>query len=115
MEEQLQSTNWESLLEEKSVTEMYDILTDTTLKISATCVPKRKVTYRTYRSKYKRERRNIWTKIKKAKSYIVKEKRVTHYKNLIKTLEMELVQCYIKENEERENDAISKIKENRQY
>ena len=112
LEEQLQSTNWESLLEEKSVTEMYDILTDTTLKISATCVPKRKVTYR---SKYKRERRNIWTKIKKAKSYIVKEKRVTHYKNLIKTLEMELVQCYIKENEEMENDAISKIKENPKF
>ena len=108
----LENTQWDSLLENKSITEMYDIITAKTLQISETSVPQRKPKQKT---KFCRERRNIWTKLKKAKDNIRKNKRVIHYKNQIESLEKQLVQSYIDEKEQRENDAISKIKENPRY
>ena len=112
MTQEIESINWDIVLENHSVTDMYEKITEEIFEISKKWVPQRRTKRK---NKFNRERRNIWSKMKKAKNYIQSSYRVIHYKNVIKSLEEELIQTYIEENEEKENHAISMIKENPKY
>ena len=112
IESELESIDWDTLTENKSATEIYNIMTRLTLQISEKYVPKRKTKIKT---KFNRERRNIWSKLKRANDNITNNKRVIHNRNLVQTLEMQLTQSYINEMEDREQDAIRKIKEDPKY
>lgn len=112
IESELESIDWVTLTNDKTVTEIYEIMTEQTLQIAEKYVPRRKTTVKT---KFTRERRNIWSKLKRANDNITNNKRVIHNKNLVQSLEMQLIQSYVNENEEREYDAISKIKEDPKY
>ena len=87
--EEIDNINWDDILKDKSVSDMYETITQKHLEIAEKWVPQRKTKCK---NKYKRERRNIWCKLKKAKDHIHNNKRVIHYKNEIEKLEMELTQ-----------------------